>query len=147
MKKAIGTSQRQIKSQERVKDFGEVFTPDWLVSDMCDLCEPDISDPGKTVLEPACGNGNFLVEVLRRKLAKCNGPKEVLAALGNIYGIDIQEDNVLEARDRMFDILPDAARPMGEIILARNIVAGDFLKPETVWFLDCLDKPKQGSLV
>ena len=57
-----------IKSKKRVKKFGEVFTPEFIVKQMCDLCEPTISQVDRKVFEPTCGNGNFLVEILNRKL-------------------------------------------------------------------------------
>ena len=90
---------------------------------MCDM----IPDWSGNVLEPACGNGNFLVEIARRKLQIGMTPEE---AASTIFGIDILPDNVQEARGRLLELLPGP-----EDILARNIVCGDFLKPETVWFL------------
>lgn len=60
-----------IKSKQRVKDFGEVFTPIWVVNEMLDELEKEsdaFSDVGKTFLEPTCGTGNFVVEIYRRKL-------------------------------------------------------------------------------
>lgn len=113
----------QIKSKKRVKDHGEVFTAEREVKAMCDL----IPDWSGNVLEPACGNGNFLVEIARRKLQIGMTPEEVAST---IFGIDILPDNVQEARGRLLELLPGT-----EDILARNIVCGDFLRPETVWFL------------
>ncbi len=73
---------------------------------MCDLCEPTISEIDKKVLEPACGNGNFLVEILERKLKKAGQDEyKVLISLSNIYGIDIAQDNLEEARERMKNIV------------------------------------------
>ena len=66
---ALGEKQSLIKSRKRVRDHGEVFTPDWLVRDMCDLVGEACAQVGSRFLEPACGDGNFLVEILRRKLA------------------------------------------------------------------------------
>lgn len=117
-------SSGQIKSKKRVNDFGEVFTAEREVKAMCDL----IPDWSGNVLEPACGNGNFLVEVLRRKID--SGIDSVQAA-GQIYGIDIQADNVKECIDRLCKIVPEA-----KSVFEKNIVVGDFLKPETVWFLN-----------
>lgn len=114
----------QIKSRKRVNDFGEVFTAEREVKAMCDL----IPDWSGNVLEPACGNGNFLVEVLNRKIA-CGISR--LQAAREIYGIDIQKDNVLECIERLSEIVPEARE-----IFERNIVCGDFLRPETVWFLE-----------
>lgn len=114
----------QIKSKKRVNDFGEVFTAEREVKAMCDL----IPDWNGNVLEPACGNGNFLVEVLKRKISFGIEPVE---AASKIYGIDIQEDNVYECIERLSGIVPEARS-----IFQKNIVCGDFLKPETVWFLN-----------
>ena len=57
-----------IKSRKRVKDFAEVYTPNWLVKDMVALAKANEIET--TVLEPACGNGNFLAEILEQKLQK-----------------------------------------------------------------------------
>ena len=61
----------QVKSKDRVRDFGEVFTKPETVRDMLDLLPPDVFMPEKTFLEPCCGEGVFLLEILRRKFAKC----------------------------------------------------------------------------
>lgn len=58
----------QVKSKQRVADFGEVYTNEREVNAMLDLVADQASNPEKTFLEPACGNGNFLSEVLARKL-------------------------------------------------------------------------------
>ena len=71
---------RQIKSRKRVKAFGEVFTAEREVRAMCDL----IPDWSGNVLEPACGNGNFLVEIARRKLASGMTAEEAVHRLKGI---------------------------------------------------------------
>ena len=91
---------------------------------MCDL----IPEWTGNILEPACGNGNFLVEIARRKLAVGMTPDE---AASTIFGIDILQDNVVEARARLLEVLPGT-----EEILKRNIVCGDFLKPKGIWFME-----------
>ena len=113
----------QIKSRERVRDFGEVFTAEREVKDMCDL----IPDWRGNILEPACGTGNFLVEILRRKMNLGMTEEE---AASTMFGIDIQPDNVREAIVRLSEIAP-----RGRPFFGKNIVCGDFLRPETVWFL------------
>ena len=60
----MSAKSKQIKSKERVNKFAEVFTAEREVKAMCDFCEPTISEIDKKVLEPTCGNGNFLVEIL-----------------------------------------------------------------------------------
>ena len=99
-----------IISKDRVKEHGEVFTPDNIVNDMLDLLDnKDYSSIfDKTYLEPSCGDGQFLVRILFRKMKVIeNMPineREVnlLKALSTIYGIDIQYDNVLNSIDRLF---------------------------------------------
>ena len=86
------------KSKARVKELGEVFTPAALVSAMLDKLPADSWLPGKTFLEPSCGTGNFLVQILQRKLAARHPP---LRALATIYGVDIMKDNVVESRKRL----------------------------------------------
>lgn len=125
-----------IKTKKRVKDFGEVYTPAWLVRDMCNLAEPDISDPAKTALEPSCGNGNFLVEILGRKLKNCKDDRQRIMAVSNIYGVDILLDNIKECHDRLLNLLPLHLWGEAKAIFERNIIQGDFLKPDTIWFLN-----------
>lgn len=142
------------KQRERVQKYGEVFTPSNIVKDMLDLLPT--KDDGRTLilnektkaeksyisstfLEPSCGDGNFLVEILNRKL-KCVSESsfdhDVLLALSSIYGVDIQADNVLESRRRMLGVVEDfyGSRPISEEqlekineILFRNIILADFL--------------------
>ena len=84
---------RQIKSRARVRDAGEVFTAPREVNAMLDLLPADVfADLDSTFLEPTCGQGAFLVEVLRRKLKHCRSVTDTLRALSSIYGIDIARD-------------------------------------------------------
>ena len=100
-------SEKLIKSKQRVKDFAEVFTPKHIVKDMCDLVPEEMwMNVETTFLEPACGTGNFLVEILERKFKLCEDWQDGLIALKSVYGIDIQMDNVIEARQRLFDRRP-----------------------------------------
>lgn len=98
-----------VKSRIRVKSYGEVFTPRHMVDRMLDLVReeletgPDFVD--KTFLEPAAGHGNFLVAILRRKLAAIEKryptekwPHESLFALASIYGVELLEDNHQDAK-------------------------------------------------
>ena len=100
---ALGEKQTLIKSRKRVRDHGEVFTPEWLVRDMCDLVAGACLRVGSRFLEPACGDGNFLAEILRRKLAAArqvaggrgDSPvfrREAFRALTSLYGVDILPD-------------------------------------------------------
>jgi|ETNvirenome_6_85_1030632.scaffolds.fasta_scaffold21598_2 hypothetical protein len=121
------------KSQERVKATGEVFTPPWLVNDMLDKLPWWVwTNTAKTYLDPACGNGNFLVEVLRRKIANGATPTQ---ALSTTYGIDIMMDNVMECRKRLFEIVHgangNAIEQEWKDILTTNIAVGDALRFDT----------------
>ena len=108
---------------------------------MCDLIPAETwDDITSTFLEPACGNGNFLVETYERKLQRCKDEKDGLKALAAIVGIDILPDNVAESRVRlkkMFaDKFPDAntfCLKMADTILENNIVCGDSLKIMKEW--------------
>ena len=142
------TEKAQIKSRKRVQEHGEVFTAEREVKAMCDLVKDESERIESRVLEPACGDGNFLAEILNRKLAtvtKCSGKcvsdweKYSIVALSSLYGVDIMPDNAQECRDRLFKIwkeahvenvgnegipeIEDAAR----YILNTNILCGDAL--------------------
>lgn len=117
---------------DRVKDFGEVFTLEDVVKKMCDLIPEDVwQDVDKTFLEPTCGNGNFLVEILERKLKFCKTKKSKIDALKSIYGVDILEDNVVETRNRLGKIMiknKNIVKDEIDEILNLNIICGDTLK-------------------
>ena len=128
------------KSKERIKEYGEVYTPEWLVKDMCNM----LTDEGnaftridETFLEPSCGSGNFLVEILDRKLKLCKDYNDGLTALSTIWGIDILPDNVAESKERMLNIYKryysDGVEKATEI-LDKNIICGDSLKIMDDWY-------------
>jgi ubiquinone/menaquinone biosynthesis C-methylase UbiE len=118
-----------IKSKERVKDLGEVFTPPELVNEMLNKLPPDCWEPEKTFLEPACGTGNFLVEILKRKLDAGHTP---LQALSTIFAIDIMDDNVKESRKRLYSIvesrLTECQKLIAKLQLERNIICANALE-------------------
>ena len=133
-----------VKSKQRVADHGEVFTPPWMVEAMLDLVKGETERIDSRFLEPACGSGNFLVEVLRRKLAavelkygKSDFEKRhyALLAMMCIYGIELLEDNIAECRDNMLEILADylkldASQDLyraASHVLSQNLVHGDAL--------------------
>lgn len=102
-----------VKSKQRVADHGEVFTPEWMVRDMLDLVKEESERIDARVLEPACGEGAFLQEVLRRKLATVQaryGKSEferrhyALLALMSIYGIELLADNAQVCRENLLGI-------------------------------------------
>ena len=131
--------EKLIKSKKRVKDFAEVYTPKFIVKDMCDLIPKETWDNiESTFLEPASGTGNFLVEIYARKLERCQNEKDGLKALNSIYGVDIQADNVCESRKRLVDMFiakfPNAneyAEFFAWAIVSNNIICDDFLNPQT----------------
>lgn len=142
----------QIKTKKRVSDHGEVFTAPAQVNAMLDLVKDQTERIDARFLEPACGNGNFLAEILKRKLAvvgnkfkESQGEYELNAfiAIANIYGIDILFDNVLECRERLYKIFnieytklfqdkcQDALRVSIQHLLSLNILWGDALSLRT----------------
>lgn len=133
-----------VKSKQRVADHGEVFTPPWLVEAMLDLVKGETERIDARFLEPACGSGNFLVEVLRRKLAAVElkyGKSDferrhyALLALMCIYGIELLADNIAECRANLLEILTeyltldetDDLHRAAAHVLAKNLVHGDAL--------------------
>jgi hypothetical protein len=133
-----------VKSKKRVADHGEVFTPDWMVENMLDLVKAESERIDSRVLEPACGSGNFLVPVLRRKLATVEaryGKSEfekrhyALFALMCMYGIELLTDNVAECRALLVGVFAgylgvgptDPWARAAERVVTANIVQGDAL--------------------
>ena len=141
------TKEKIIKSKQRVKDFAEVFTPSHIVNDMCNQVPDSVWDNiESTFLEPSCGNGNFLVEIYRRKLERCKDERDGLKALASIVGIDIQADNCEESRKRLMTQFCEAFPNANEVcillaagILQNNIICGDGLKIMKRW------EPKDGN--
>ena len=122
-----------IKSRQRVQQFGEVFTPRWMVQKMLDLQEIQdaLRDPATKFLEPCCGEGAFLTEILRQKLSF--NPNASFDALRSLFGIEIQLDNLAYARKNLAQIFADFYQldfedPRIWDILYRNIFHGDVLK-------------------
>ena len=141
-------NQKQVKSRKRVRDHGEVFTPKHIVNAMLDLVKQETERIDSRFLEPACGTGNFLVEILRRKLAvveqryyksQIEYERYAIIAVSSIYGVDLLQDNVEEARKRLFVIFnerytkkyksncKEECRTSVKFILERNILRGDAL--------------------
>jgi hypothetical protein len=131
-----------IKSKKRVADHGEVFTPDWLVEQMLDLVKGETERIDSRFLEPACGSGNFLVPILKRKLAavelrfgKSDFDKRqyALLALMCCYGIELLRDNITECRANMLAVFAsylnvdeyDDSYRAGSRVLSINLVHGD----------------------
>ena len=137
-----------IRSKKRVADHGEVFTPAWMVEAMLDLVKGETERIDARFLEPACGSGNFLVPVLKRKLAavqlkfaRSDFDKRQYAMLGLMccYGIELLDDNIAECRANMLEVLADylSLTPGDDLyraashVLAANLVHGDALTMKT----------------
>lgn len=140
--------EKHVVSKKRVADHGEVYTQPREVNAMLDLVRQETERIESRFLEPACGHGNFLAEILQRKLRVVEArygrsPLEyeryTLLAVSSIYGIDILEDNVLECRERLLGIVErrftslfrDEFVPTIRFVLARNIIWGDALSLQT----------------
>ena len=87
-----------IVKAERIKKYGEVFTPDTLVNEILDKLPQEVWEEGKTFLDNSCGNGQFLLHVLIRKIKIGLKP---LDALLSIYGADVQPERIKECRNRL----------------------------------------------
>ena len=170
---SLEASEKQVISKQRVTDHGEVFTNQREVKVMLDLVKQETERIESRFLEPACGTGNFLAEVLERKLevvksrygkVKLEYERNGVLAVSSIYGIDILEDNVQECRDRLFnifnqkytvlfaDLANDKCREAVRYILSRNIIHGDALtlktvgdRPEPIIFSEW--SPVNGSMI
>lgn len=146
---------KQVKSKKRVADHGEVFTGEREVKAMCDLVKQETERIDSRFLEPACGDGNFLAEVLSRKLTIVRSKykkspydyeRNSLLALSSIYGVDILLDNAIACRERLYAMWDmeykkvckkecnDDTREAAKFILSRNIVCGNALS------LRCVDE-------
>src|SRR4051794_32263102 len=106
--------ERQVVSKKRVADHGEVYTRQREVDAMLDLVKPETERIDSRFLEPACGTGNFLAEILRRELRVVERrygrraleyERYAILAVSSIYGIDLLQDNVTRCRQRLFDIV------------------------------------------
>jgi len=105
----------------RVKATGEVFTPTPLVQEILDQIPQDqFTDPSKTFLDPSCGDGQFLSEVLIRKMEHGSTFEQ---ALGTIYGVELMPDNAKLCRDRLL-----CGQEQYRHIVENNIVEADALK-------------------
>jgi hypothetical protein len=134
-----------IKSKSRVADHGEVFTPHWMVEAMLDLVKDETERIDSRFLETACGSGNFLVQVLRRKLAAVEAKysqsdfeRQHFALLGLmcIYGIELLPDNIAECRANLLEVFDeylhlnelDDLHRAAWFVLSQNLVHGDAMK-------------------
>lgn len=146
-------STAQVVSKKRVADHGEVYTHAREVNAMLDLVKTETERVDSTFLEPACGTGNFLVEILNRKLAvvakqykksQLEYERTAVLAVSSLYGIDILADNVAACKERLFEVFnaqysalykskcKEPCRNTVRYILSRNILHGDALTLKTI---------------
>jgi hypothetical protein len=139
-------------ARQRIIDHGEVFTPPELVNLMLDQVSQECERIDSRFLEPACGDGNFLSEVLRRKLLTVDRKhsrnrekweSDAIISVCSLYGIDLLADNVTACRARLLDLVccafdarfnvpfPDLATDAVTYILSQNIIQGDALHMRT----------------
>ncbi len=133
-----------VKSKQRVADHGEVFTPAWMVEAMLDLVKDETERIDSRFLEPACGSGNFIVQILKRKLAvvelkfsKSDFERQHYALYGLmcIYGIELPVDNIAECRANVLEVFSDYLKldeaddlyRAATHVLSTNLVHGDAL--------------------
>lgn len=136
----LSLSPNQAKRLARRKFSGEDFTPPKLVNEMLDKLPESQWQEGITYCDPSVGNGNMLVEVLKRKLSYKHNPTE---ALKTLYGCDIMLDNIREARLRLLKVV------------VNHVKDNKLKKPNTLELVKILgknivctplDKYKNGSL-
>jgi len=146
-------NERLVVSKERVASRGEVYTSQLVVNAMLDLVRQETERIESRFLEPACGTGNFLTEILERKLSivesrysksQLDYERNAILAVSSLYGIDILEDNVIKCRQRLFEIfdqkysrrfkkrMKEECKEAVRFILEKNIVWGDALTLKTV---------------
>lgn len=156
----IEAQKTQIKSKKRVTEHGEVFTNEREVKAMCDLVAQECDRIDSRFLEPACGDGNFLAEILTRKLATVkklykSNPYDYerysVLAVTSVYGVDILADNVAECRERLFKLwdkdyksvckkaVTQETREAVKYILSKNILCGNALT------LMCVDENQKDT--
>ena len=156
---------RQVKSRERVQQHGEVFTNEREVNAMLDLVKHETERIDSRFLEPACGDGNFLAEILRRKLRVCRNfvgqgkntqleyEKNAVLAVSSIYGIELLADNAQTCRERLFKIFSEEYHALYgtnvkqdclesiRYLLSKNIIIGNALTYHRV------DKPDECIII
>ena len=161
----IAPKTKQVKSRERVQQHGEVFTNEREVNAMLDLVKHETERIDSRFLERACGDGNFLAEILRRKLQVCRNfveqkkstqleyEKNAVLAVSSIYGIELLPDNATTCRERLFRIFSDeyhtlftdnvkqACLDSIRYLLSKNIIIGNALTYHRV------DQPDQWIVI
>lgn len=144
----MAKNDKQIKSKKRVADHGEVFTSEREVNSMLDLVYNEAKRIESRFLEPACGTGNFLIEIYSRKLhevekkykkSQTDFEKYAFLSTSSIYGIDLMPDNIAECKKRLLDKFSEIYKEIYkskckkeffdviDYILSKNLLVGDAL--------------------
>lgn len=113
------------KSKERVKKNSEVFTPQWLVLEMLSKLPDDAWQENKTWLEPAAGDGNFVVEIIRIRLEKGHNPYKILET---VFAVELMQDNVDKMKERILELINLKDCSKAKEIVDKNIRQGNFLE-------------------
>ena len=125
-----------VKSKERKDENGEVFSPAYIIDEMLELLPKGIlEDSSKTFLDPTCGNGNILVQILKRRIELGLDPT---ASCNTLYGVDIMQDNIDEAKIRLLELAP-LANP--------NLKQHDFFKVKWNGRWEDIGKPSGTDLL
>lgn len=147
-KEQTSITEKLVKTKERIADHGEVFTPRTVVGDMLDLFKNESERIDSRILEQACGEGNFLVQILSRKLATVQYKYRQneferyhhgLLALMSSYGIELLEDNVQICRENLMKLFktfigPEQPYPWYEA--ARNVLATNIIQADALTMTD-----------
>lgn len=151
-----------VKSKERVQEHGEVFTPPRVVNMMLELLQknaatpdlPDVFAPETTFLDPACGQGQFPLEILKRKFSRCKKLNDYQTAALSVWGIDIQSDNLQECISNVLELCREhfrvskalAAQIEAHYILGDSLKIMPFLSAycEKIKFVYVLPRPAKG---
>jgi hypothetical protein len=127
----------------------EVFTPDWLVKDMCDMLErenleDDVFSPWHTFLEPSCGDGNFVVEILKRKFSRCTCRTDYTIALKSVYGMDIQADNISECILRVTELCKRYFKPTKQEL---QIINDHYIMCDSLKIMKMIQEDEHGTVL
>ena len=132
--------QGEITKSGRKRNRTEIFTPDWVVKEMCDLLQSenvkeDVYRPESTFLEPSCGDGNFVVEIYRRKLNNCTCRKDAETSLASVWAIELQQDNMEVCKERVRALFSEYG--YGDLnfdaVFKTNFIVDDALKVMRQW--------------
>ncbi len=119
-----------LTKKERIQKFGEVFTSVETVNQMLDMLPPETFKPERTFLEPCCGEGVFIIEILKRKFANCKKRKDYTTSLKSVYGMELQADNVVKCIQNVLNLCDEYfnVTKTEKMIVNEHIMQADSLK-------------------